>query len=252
MLPMSHILVVDDEPIIRMLLEESLGDAGYSVTTATNGAEALATALAMPADIVLLDLLMPDMDGFSFLRERQAHPRLSRVPVIVLSAAGLEGLREASLLRATALLAKPLNLDVLSTVIEYVLRDWSRETTEADQTGRPIGVCPICKVTVFADLVVSASRSDRMQAVYAARVKHVLSHSAADIAGIALRQRLLELPSRGRGGLASWFYRELRRDWGDNDTRGVHSIDAALDSPALHRLWQDAIRCNWSGCRHQP
>src|SRR5438128_203914 len=113
---MSRILVVDDEPIIRMLVVESLADAGYLVTTASNGAEALDRALEQPADMVLLDLLMPDMDGLSFLRERQSHPHLARVPVIVLTAAGMDSLREASQLRATAVLAKPLNLDVLSAV----------------------------------------------------------------------------------------------------------------------------------------
>ena len=72
----------------------------------------VARALELPADMVLLDLLMPEKDGFSFLRERQVHPHLSRVPVVVLSAAGMDSLREASQLRATAVLSKPLDLDV--------------------------------------------------------------------------------------------------------------------------------------------
>src|SRR5512138_3072107 len=97
---MSRILVVDDEPIVRMLLAESLADAGHSVTAARNGAEALERVLAQPADMVLLDLLMPGMDGVTFLRERQVHPRLASVPVIVLSAADADELREASTLQA--------------------------------------------------------------------------------------------------------------------------------------------------------
>ena len=92
---------------------------------------------------------------------------------------------------------------------------------------------------------------ERIHAVRAARVKHVLSHSAAEIASVPLRKRLLQLPIGGRRTLASWFYNELRRDWGDQDRRGLHSIDAALDSPALHRLWQAAICCAWPGCRHE-
>jgi hypothetical protein len=171
------------------------------------------------------------------------------VPVIVLTAAGIESLREASQLRATAVLAKPLNLDVLSAVIEHVLRDWSREPPDAQQTGRPIGVCPICGVTVYLDTH-ELRQAERMDAVHATRVRHVLSHSAAEIASVPLRKRLLQLPVEGRGTLASWFYNELRRDWGDQDRRGVHSVDAALDSPALHRLWQDATRCVWPECRH--
>jgi CheY-like chemotaxis protein len=125
---MSRILVVDDEPIIRMLLVESLEDAGYSVTAARNGAEAIHRALEQRSDMVLLDLLMPGMDGFKFLRERQDHPDLANVPVIVLSAAGMDGLRDASQLRANAVLSKPVDLDVLAAVIEHVLREW-RATT---------------------------------------------------------------------------------------------------------------------------
>lgn len=246
---MNHILVVDDEPIIRMLLVDSLGDAGYSVASATNAAEALDTALVRPPDMVLLDLLMPDKDGFSFLRERQAHPHLARVPVIVLSAAGLEGLRAAASLRATAVLAKPLNLDVLSTVIEHVLRDWRRGSVGEQATGVPIGVCPVCQKTVHADVDLSASKIEQ---VHQARLQHVLSHSATDLAGVDMRQKVLALPMQGRYKLASWFYRELRRDWGDQDGRGVHTIDAALDSPALHRLWHDSVACGWPACRHQP
>jgi CheY-like chemotaxis protein len=119
-----RVLVVDDEPIIRMVLADALADAGYSVVAARNAAEALDRAEQHPSDVVLLDLLMPGMDGFKFLRERQAHPRLSKVPVIVLSAAGVDGLRDAVELRASAVLSKPVDLDVLATVIDHVLREW--------------------------------------------------------------------------------------------------------------------------------
>lgn len=121
---MNRILVVDDDPIIRMLLVESLKDAGYTVTAARNGAEAIHRALEQRSDMVLLDLLMPGVDGFRFLRERQDHPHLANVPVIVLSAAGMEGLRDASQLRASAVLSKPVDLDVLSAVVDHVLREW--------------------------------------------------------------------------------------------------------------------------------
>jgi CheY-like chemotaxis protein len=250
---MGQILVADDEPIIRMTLVESLADAGYTVTTAKNGAEALARALELPADMVLLDLLMPDVDGFSFLRERQAHAHLSKVPVIALSAAGIEGLREAWQLRATAVLAKPLNLDVLSVVIEHVLRLWTRESPGSTSSGteQPIGVCPVCGATIYARVTDSPrDQADPMHAMHAARIRHVLTHSESEIRDVPMRKRVLQLPPGGRGRLASWYCYDLARDWGDQDRHAVHSIDAALDSPALHRLWQDAARCDWPGCSH--
>jgi hypothetical protein len=61
---------------------------------------------------------------------------------------------------------------------------------------------------------------------------------------------LLQLPPEGRRTLATWFYHELRKDWGDQDRRAVHSIDAVLDSPAVHRLWHEALTCGLPGCRH--
>src|SRR5215208_4497205 len=92
----SRILVVEDEAIIRAFLADGLTDAGYEVETAENGADALDRLEAYAPDVVLLDLLMPVMDGWAFLRERQDDPRLSTVPVVVLSAAGMEPLRRAS------------------------------------------------------------------------------------------------------------------------------------------------------------
>jgi hypothetical protein len=167
--------------------------------------------------------------------------------VVVLSAAGIDGLREAAHLRATAVLGKPLDLDVVSTVIEHVLREWTTPS-HTEPSGRPIGVCPICGVTAYADF--SLEEPDHLRAMHSARINHVLSHSAADIAGVSLRKRLLQLPPEGRRTLATWFYHELRKDWGDQDRRGVHSIDAVLGSPAVRRLWHDALTCGFPGCRH--
>ena len=117
--------------------------------TAPNGAEALARIIERPPDAVLLDLLMPVMDGLEFLNQRSAQPLLAALPVVVLSAAGVPALRDATALRATAVLSKPIDLDVLSAVLEHVLRDCSRGPARpgealADGTLQPIGECPIC------------------------------------------------------------------------------------------------------------
>jgi two-component system response regulator (stage 0 sporulation protein F) len=252
MAAVSRILVVDDEPIIRMLLVESLADAGYIVTGARNGAEALDRALESHSDIVLLDLLMPGADGFTFLRERQSHPDLSKIPVVVLSAAGIDYLRQASQLRATAVLSKPVDLDVLATVVEHVLREWRREPVPEETTGRLIGKCPVCGEFVHKGILDDGSAADRLQAMHQARLGHVLSHVAGDIAAVPLRKRLLQLPLEGRGALAKWLYYDLRRDWGDLDRRGVHSMESVLGSAKMHGLWHEAEQCGWPGCRHQP
>lgn len=78
------ILIVDDEPDIRDSLQEFFEDEGYEVTTAANGAEALQRLAAgkLPC-VILLDLLMPVLDGNEMYARMQEDPRLSGVPVII-------------------------------------------------------------------------------------------------------------------------------------------------------------------------
>ena len=84
----ERILIVDDDPEILSTIGELLEDEGYVVEKAENGADALEALRKMPTSpcLVLLDLMMPVMNGFDLLRELAADPRLSSVPVVVLSA----------------------------------------------------------------------------------------------------------------------------------------------------------------------
>ena len=77
---MRRVLVVDDDPDIRLLLEELLRGAGYEVETAEDGRAALRTFHASPTDLIVLDLSMPDLDGFETLDRIRD---LSDVPVIL-------------------------------------------------------------------------------------------------------------------------------------------------------------------------
>jgi two-component system, cell cycle response regulator len=79
-------LVVDDDPINRMLLSKSLEQQGHRVMTAENGLEALAALQAQPFDVVLLDVLMPEPDGYEVLAWLKQDPGLRHVPVIMVSA----------------------------------------------------------------------------------------------------------------------------------------------------------------------
>jgi len=110
----GRILVVDDEPMVRQSLGQFLGDEGYTVEEAADGADALARVVEHRPDVILLDLMMPVMDGWEFRRQQQADPALAPVPVIVLSA--LDQAR-ASNLEATAFLKKPLDFDRLLSLV---------------------------------------------------------------------------------------------------------------------------------------
>lgn len=82
----ATILVVDDSTLNRSLLARRLERLGYSVVGAENGRAALAMLAAQPVDLVLLDVMMPEMDGYEVLAHRQADPALRDVPVIMISA----------------------------------------------------------------------------------------------------------------------------------------------------------------------
>ena len=83
---MAKILIVDDEADTRESLEVLLRDAGHTVMCVPNGREALSNVLADVPDVILLDLLMPEMDGPSFLEVVRSYLRIQSLPVVVLTA----------------------------------------------------------------------------------------------------------------------------------------------------------------------
>ena len=85
-----HILIVDDEPNIVMSLEFLMRKNGYLVGIARNGTEALAAINHMPFDLILLDIMMPDVDGLQVCRQLRAHPDRAGTKVIFLSAKSRE------------------------------------------------------------------------------------------------------------------------------------------------------------------
>ena len=84
--PKGTILVVDDTPANLRLLMALLGERGYRVRPATDGAYALSTASAEPPELILLDIVMPDMDGYQVCEQLKADVRTRDIPVIFISA----------------------------------------------------------------------------------------------------------------------------------------------------------------------
>jgi CheY-like chemotaxis protein len=114
----SHsVLVVEDDPEIRAALKELLEEEGYKVAQAGNGQEALdfLEKGGRPC-VILLDLMMPVLNGWQFRAEQKKRPALEKIPVIVITAAGD---RPASSVDAQRILYKPLHLaSVLAAVDE--------------------------------------------------------------------------------------------------------------------------------------
>jgi CheY-like chemotaxis protein len=114
---MTRLLVVDDELSILEALEDVLATEGYEVLTAHNGAEGLKRLGEALPDLVLLDLMMPVMDGREMLRRMREDPRLKDIPVIIMSAGRISDEERRA---ACATLPKPFDLDnLLRTLSEH-------------------------------------------------------------------------------------------------------------------------------------
>jgi two-component system alkaline phosphatase synthesis response regulator PhoP len=84
----GKVLVVDDEEYIQHILNFSFGAEGYEVVTAADGEEALAKARNETPDIIVLDIMMPKMDGYEACRKLKSDPKTKDIPVILLTAKG--------------------------------------------------------------------------------------------------------------------------------------------------------------------
>jgi len=113
-----HILVVEDEPALRATTAAALKLIGHTVDGAETGLEALARIDERRPDLVLLDLQMPDMNGWEFLKRLRAEPALADIPVVVMSAAHHI---EAEALDVQAIFAKPFDLDELLDAVDELL-----------------------------------------------------------------------------------------------------------------------------------
>jgi CheY-like chemotaxis protein len=113
---MPSVLVVDDDPDVRVMLETYLELEGFDVLTASNGLDALQRLRDVRPSVILLDLMMPVMDGVEFRRQQQGQPVLRDIPVVCLSARH-DAQQTASRLGVTDCLAKPLDLQALISVV---------------------------------------------------------------------------------------------------------------------------------------
>jgi two-component system, OmpR family, alkaline phosphatase synthesis response regulator PhoP len=111
-----RVLVVEDEVSIRLLVSEFLQDAGYEVETAMNGKEGIECLNQRRPDVVVLDLMMPIMDGRTFLQSCRSAETSDHLPVVVMSAA-LQGKDQVQDLGIEAFFTKPFDLDELLAAI---------------------------------------------------------------------------------------------------------------------------------------
>jgi two-component system alkaline phosphatase synthesis response regulator PhoP len=124
------ILIVDDKASVRKLVQEYLGEQGFRVLGAANGRQAIYTARHEKPDLILLDLMMPEMDGYEFI---QAHRREAATPIILLTAKLEETDKVLGLeLGADDYVTKPFGMRELLARIRAVLRRVGQEAAPAE------------------------------------------------------------------------------------------------------------------------
>lgn len=140
-MPDARILVVDDEPDILSVLVYHLSRKGYRVTTAVNGHGALATAEAERPDLIILDLMLPGMDGYEVLQRLRLDERTSSIPVILLTARTDEEERVRGFeVGGDDYITKPFSARELTLRVEALLR---RSKAEPVSATRRLAVGPV-------------------------------------------------------------------------------------------------------------
>jgi len=118
----KRVLIAEDDPSIVLSLEFLLSQAGYEVRTATNGADALALAEAQLPDLLVLDIMLPAMNGFEICRSLRAHPASSGLRILILTARGRgHEVTRGLALGADAYLTKPFATRELLRVVNQLL-----------------------------------------------------------------------------------------------------------------------------------
>ena len=121
--PRARVLVVDDEADLIRILEFGLKSMGYAVETASDGQEGLKKAREMKPDIILLDLMLPKLDGYKVCRLLKFDERYKNIPIIILSARTQEGDQTLAMeMGANRFITKPYEFTEIVAQIETLLK----------------------------------------------------------------------------------------------------------------------------------
>lgn len=119
----KKVMIVDDEPNIVLSVEFLMKRAGHEVVTAGDGEEALRVLAETKPDLMILDVMMPNKNGFEVCTDVRANPETADLPILMLSAKGREAEREKGLaLGANAYITKPFSTHELVARVDELLR----------------------------------------------------------------------------------------------------------------------------------
>ncbi|MDC0832313.1 two-component system response regulator [Leptolyngbya valderiana BDU 20041] len=133
----AKLLLVDDEPGLREAVQAYLADSGFTVVVATNGQEGWEKLQQEDPDLVITDIMMPEIDGYQLLKQMREDPRFRALPVVFLTARGMTSDRiQGYQARCDAYISKPFDPDELVAVVENLL-ERRAAATESTEEGEP-------------------------------------------------------------------------------------------------------------------
>lgn len=167
---MTTILIIDDEPGVRDLLKDALGNVGYQVECATNGADGLDQLRRRSADLCIVDINMPTMNGYEFLEKLRAHD--TKTPVLMLTARNSSDDVEQGLrFGADDYVRKPFNLEELLLRVAAILR-----RTGIDANDDHVMVCGLLVMNIDRHEVAYAGEEIDLSATEFRLLEVLLEH----------------------------------------------------------------------------
>jgi len=157
---MERVLIVDDDPDIVRLVSYNLSHAGYEVQTASTGRQALESVQKQPPDLIVLDLMLPDVDGMEVCRTLRQQIPSRRIPILMLTARGEEIDRVVGFeLGADDYVSKPFSPRELVLRIKSILRRVGKDRTDVMRAGR-IQVLPERRQCFVGDSLVTLTAKE--------------------------------------------------------------------------------------------
>jgi two-component system, cell cycle sensor histidine kinase and response regulator CckA len=229
-----HILVVDDDVMMRDMARESLTKVGFSVSEAENGVRALQALEKLRPDIILMDVMMPEMDGFATASAVRQLPGFEVMPILIMTALDdLDSINRAYEVGATDFITKPINWVILIQRVRYMTRT-ARMMNEQTQLGRELQQAQ--KLEAVATLAggIAHDFNNLLQAIQASSELLLLKTHKGE-PGFRILNQIIDAVDRG-GGLIRQLLTYSRKI--KSDKRPIDLNDQAHQA---HQLLQRTI-----------
>jgi len=210
----ERLLVVDDEATVRELLAATLRFAGFRVTSAATAGEAIASATAEPPDLVLLDVMLPDMDGFEVIRQLRGQ----RTPVLFLTARDRQADKVLGLsLGADDYVTKPFDLEELIARIRAILR----RTRGGHGDVLTVGTLA---VDVEGHQVTRDGRPVRVSDTEFRLLRHLMENAGRVVTKAQILDRVWHYDFGGDASIVDTYISYLRRKVDVEEPKLIHTV----------------------------